>query len=335
MLLTDPANLVEGPRGPDTLATPAYRMVEFMSDGAVLRGRLYLPDRQPAPVVVMAHGFSATIPMVLDRYAECFRERGLSVFAFDHRGHGSSDGEPRGEINPWVQALGYLDAIGAARALASIGSSAVALWSDSLSARAALGVTALDDRISALVCQVPALGGQPGVDDTGGERLAAMERFLRTGPLRSPSDRWSTSPVVSADQTASPSALKPLSAFRWFIEYGGRYGTGWTNRVVFTAPSDAPDFDPFACAPRVRVPTLFAMSPDDEMPGAVSQVTRAVFDRISGPKELLEVDGGHFGLLEHPSLAFDQASEAQASFLTRTLGATAWSDPLPSRAVGS
>lgn len=68
---------------------------------------------------------------------------------------------------------------------------------------------------------------------------------------------------------------------------------------------------------------MFAMSADDEMPGAVSKVTRAVFDRISGPKELVEVDGGHFGLLEHPSVAFDRTSEAQAAWLTRALGATA------------
>jgi len=81
--------------------------------------------------------------------------------------------------------------------------------------------------------------------------------------------------------------------------------------------------DPFACAPLVSVPTMFAMSADDEMPGAVSKVTRAVFDRISGPKELVEVDGGHFGLLEHPSVAFDRTSEAQAAWLTRALGATA------------
>ena len=316
MLATDPTDLDDG------RPTAEYRTVEFMSDGAVLRGRLYLPDQQPAPVVVMAHGFSATIPMVMDRYAECFRERGLAVLAFDHRGHGSSDGEPRGEINPWVQALGYIDAIGAAGAIAEIGSSAVALWSDSLGARVALGVAALDDRISALVCQVPALGGERGAADADGERLATMERFLRTGLVRSPSDQWKSAPVVSADQTASPSALKPLTAYRWFIEYGGRYGTGWTNQVVYTAPRDAPEFDPFACAPRVRVPTLFAMSADDEMPGAVSEVTRAVFDRISGPKELLEVDGGHFGLLEHPSRAFDKTSEAQAAWLTRTLGAT-------------
>ena len=322
MLVTDPAGLVEGPPGPDSSATAAYRMVEFTSDGATVRGRLYRHGDRPAPVVVMAHGFSATVPMSLDKYAERFYERGLTVLAFDHRGHGASDGDPRGEINLWVQARGYIDAMSFIRESGEIGSSPVALWSDSLSARVALGVAALDDRISALVCQVPALGDRLGPEDLEAARLDAMRRYLATGPLRRPPDAWASSSVVSPDQSTSPSALKPLTAFRWFIEYGGRYGSGWTNRVVFTAPSDAPDFDPFAYAPRVAVPTLFAMSPEDEMPGAVSEVTRAVFDRISGPKELVEVDGGHFGLLEHPSLAFEQTSEAQAEWLTRTLGAT-------------
>jgi hypothetical protein len=77
----------------------------------------------------------------------------------------------------------------------------------------------------------------------------------------------------------------------------------------------------------------FAMSADDEVPGAVSEVTRAVFDRISGPKELVEVDGGHFGL-EYPSHAFDETSQARAAWLARTLGNGA-SGRLPSRAAGS
>ena len=146
---------------------------------------------------------------------------------------------------------------------------------------------------------------------------------MRRGALRGPSHEWTSSPVVSADQATSPSALKPLTAFRWFIEHGGRYDAGWTNRVVVTTPRDAPPFDPFACAPRIRVPTHFSMSHDDEMPGAVSDVTRAVFDRIPGPKELVEVEGGHFGILEYPSTAFERASQAQATFLARTVGVSA------------
>lgn len=52
-----------------------------------------------------------------------------------------------------------------------------------------------------------------------------------------------------------------------------------------------------AFAPRIGIPTLFVMSPEDESPFAVSAATRAVFDRLTGPK-------------------------AQAEWLSRTLGTT-------------
>ncbi|MDP3209405.1 MAG: alpha/beta hydrolase, partial [Rhodoglobus sp.] len=291
MAETDPADAIANRAATPKPPSADFRLVEFSSDGATLRGRLYLPERRPAPVVVMAHGFSATIPMVMDRYAEVFRERGIAVLVYDHRGHGTSDGEPRGEINYWVQARGYIDAIDAARALAEVDASRIAIWSDSLTARVALGVLALDPRLAGLVCQVPALGDAEGPEDSDGSRLDALQQFLADGNFRRPSDTWTSMAVVSPDQASAPSALKPVTAFRWFIEYGGRYGTGWTNRVVMTAPREAPDFDPFACAPSVRVPTLFAMSVEDEMPGAASAVTRAVFDILGGPREVIDLDG--------------------------------------------
>ena len=63
------------------------RNIEFLSEGATLRGRLYIhPDQStPAPVVVMAHGFSATINgMVADRFAEVFFDAGFTVLLYDH-----------------------------------------------------------------------------------------------------------------------------------------------------------------------------------------------------------------------------------------------------------
>jgi hypothetical protein len=61
------------------------------------------------------------------------------------------------------------------------------------------------------------------------------------------------------------------------------------------------------------------IAPEDEMPGAKPEVSRAVFDAVAGPKELIEIDGGHFGLLHCPSDLFDRASLAQCDFLVRTL----------------
>ncbi len=61
--------------------------VEFESEGAVLRGFLYqaTKGKPPFPMVVMAHGTSATVPMVADRYGEVFAEAGVSALLYDHR----------------------------------------------------------------------------------------------------------------------------------------------------------------------------------------------------------------------------------------------------------
>ena len=70
--------------------------VTFNSEGADLSGWLYVPDSGPPwPLVVMAHGFSATRHMTADKYAEVFHKAGLAVLLYDHRGFGDSGGEPR------------------------------------------------------------------------------------------------------------------------------------------------------------------------------------------------------------------------------------------------
>jgi hypothetical protein len=61
------------------------------------------------------------------------------------------------------------------------------------------------------------------------------------------------------------------------------------------------------------------ISPEDEMPGASPRIARMVFDAAPEPKELVEIGGGHFGLLYYPSPLFDQASRVQCEFLLRHL----------------
>jgi len=45
------------------------------------------------------------------------------------------------------------------------------------------------------------------------------------------------------------------------------------------------------------------IAPKDEMGGANPAVARAAYDSISAKKELLEIAGGHFGLLHLPERA--------------------------------
>jgi uncharacterized protein len=302
-----------------------HRPVEFASEGVALRGRLYgWPEaRRPRPLVVMAHGFSATISgMVADRFADVFHASGFSVLLYDHGGFGLSDGLPRCEIDPFRQAREYRHAVDFALTLPEVDSERVALWGDSLSAAAAIAAAAADARVAALIAQVPACGStSPPPDADGALFEAACRPFLdrcaaggyavtRRGPM----------PVVSCDQAGAPSLLAPITAYRWFIEYGGRHGTGWENRASVLVAERPASWQPALCAGRVQAPSLFLIAPDDEMPGADPRVAMEAFGRVPAAKELLEIGGGHFGLLHHPGELFDVASAAQARFLVRQLG---------------
>lgn len=298
-----------------------FANVEFESQGAVLRGRLYRPPgTEPVPIVVMAHGTSATITMTTDRYAEAFRECGLAVLLYDHRNFGDSGGQPRQEINPWVQVRGYCDAITYIESLPGIDGDGVAIWGDSYSAAEAIVVGAVDDRPAAVVAQIPAIGAKLAPPDPDGALFLALRDTVRDGSVAGgPQETTGPLPVVSADQLNAPSLLTPIQAFRWFIEYGGRHGSGWENRVTRVLPSTPAPFHAGIAAPHLLHPLLMMIAPEDEMVAANPEVSRAVYRSVPARKELVEIDGGHFGLLHHPSVQFDQASRVQSDFLVRTL----------------
>jgi len=296
------------------------RDVTFESEGAELSAWFYSPDSSPPwPLIVMAHGFSATKKMVADRYAEIFTEARMAVLLYDHWGFGASGGEPRHQVNPWVQTRGYRDAIAFATTLENVDPARIAVWGDSYSSGAALVVAALDSRVGALVVQVPALGEELPSDDPDGSARESMKQMVRTGSVEPTEDEIrGPMPVVWDDQNRRPSALKPETAFRWFNGYGTRSGTNWTNEVTVVRPK-SPQWQPGLCATDVSCPALFVVSPDDEMPRSAPAVSRDAFEKLSGPKEWVEIPGGHFGLLYYPSEAFDRASSAQSRFLMETL----------------
>ncbi len=295
--------------------------VEFQSLGAPLRGWLFHPPARRAPAVVMAHGFSATRSMTIDKYAEAFCANGFAVLLYDHRGFGASGGEPRLEVNPWTQTRGYLDAVEFVSRADGIDPDRIAIWGDSLSGGGACVAAAIDPRIRAVVVQVPAFGEKTPPPDGDGRRFEMLRKAaLSPNVLNYGRPTLGPVPVVSADQVRQPSAQKPLSAFRWFIEYGGRFGSGWANDVTIALGETPIPWQPGLCGPHIDVPVLMIVSPEDEMVRANPSVARAVFESLKGPKEWHAIAGGHFGLLYHPSEIFDEAQQAQVSFLSCWLG---------------
>lgn len=103
------------------------------SDHVTLRGWLYTPSSADAgaklPCLVMAHGFSAVKEMDLDTFAEHFTSHlKLACLVYDNRCFGASDGQPRQEINPWLQMSDYSDAITYAQSLPEVNADKIGIW---------------------------------------------------------------------------------------------------------------------------------------------------------------------------------------------------------------
>lgn len=297
--------------------------VEFPSEGATLRGLLFAGGSQTEseqPLVIMAHGTSATVNMVADRYAEVFARAGLAVLLYDHRNFGSSEGEPRQEINPWIQCRGYRDAMRFAKTLGGIDPERIALWGDSYTGGQVVVVAATGPRVKAVVAQVPVFGAEAPMVEPSRANFDSISEVLSRGDVRG--SRETTTgplPVVSADQASTPSLLKPIQAFRWFIDYGGRPGSRWHNTVTRVVPETPVPFHPALCAPFVTAPTLLMVAPADEMVHADYAVARQAYELIPAPKRWYDIAGGHFGLLYWPGKLFDEASRVQTEFLKKWL----------------
>jgi hypothetical protein len=136
---------------------------------------------------------------------------------------------------------------------------------------------------------------------------------------RTSSQHSGTDAGRSDDQICRPSALKPLTAYRWFSEYGKRPDSGWVNTITRAQPATPVAWHAGLCPKYVSCPTLFVVAPEDEMPGSFPVVARRAFDDLAGPKQWLDIAGGHFGLLYFPSDEFERAACAEARFLTESL----------------
>lgn len=297
--------------------------VEVDADGVTLRGWLFEPASRSGeiPAVVMIHGFSATAEgMVADRYAAAFAQIGVAALLVDTRGFGGSDGEPRCQIDPWAEARDYIACIDHLVGTDGIDAGAIAVWGDSLSGRVAAVVAAVDQRVAAAIVQCPAFGDEIDPPDVDGSAFDTIRGILLDATFDAYEGRiLGPMPVVSSDQLGTPSFLLPITAYHWFISYGARFGTGWQNRATQRIIDTPVAFSPQPCVPHIDVPFLLVVAEEDEMPWCDAVIARQVHASASGPREVLEVGGGHFGLVYHDSEYFTSSVAAQQRFLTNHL----------------
>lgn len=275
--------------------------IVFASDGATLRGWLYRPDGAAArvPIIVMAHGFSATKEMDLPAFAEAFCKAGFAVLLYDHRNLGASDGEPRGEIDPWAQIRGYRDAITFAQTLPGVDPARIGIWGSSYSGGHVIVVGAIDRRVKCVVSQVPLIDGYANVQRQVRADIIPMlhaqfdadraERFRGEPPAMIP---------VVASQEGEPGFFQTDDCRKFFLGFGDRAPT-WRNLVTLRSIEMVTEYNPGSFIGRVSpTPLLMVVGLGDTL--AVADLALDAYDRARPPKRLVTLNCGHFDVYSGP-----------------------------------
>ena len=287
--------------------------VTFSSDGTMCAAWLYQPDGDgPHPILVMAHGFSATRDQRLDVYAERFCASGVGVLLFDYRHFGASDGEPRQLLDIGRQQADFRAALARARAIDWVDPTRVGLFGSSFSGGHVIAVAAADDQIAAVVSQAPFIDGLASLRPIGIKNLAlATAAGLRDqlGALagRAPHYIPAVGPpgtfAIMSTPESEPGFTNMTSA-----------DTGWVNRVAGRIALTVGLYRPGRAAARVKCPILFCVCDQDSLAPAKHTLRWAA----SAPRgEIKRYRVGHFEI--YVGEPFEQAVADQTAFLERTL----------------
>lgn len=297
----------------------SYRELAFQSHGSACSAWHFTGDAAAGrPVVVMAHGFGGTKDSGLQPFAEKLSGAGFGVLAFDYRGFGGSEGQPRQSISIERQEQDYAAAVEFAKTLPDVNPEKVVLWGVSMSGGQVLRVAAGRDDIAAVIAMTP-------LTDPLATSRAVLKQYTLTTALRATVDgarsRWAVArgrPPVLMKLTSRPGEHGALSLDGAYENYLSIAGPSWRNEVDSAVGFELAKIRTKAAAKRLRSELLIQIADFDRFVPAASVARTAVHGRA----QVHHYPCDHFDVWPgHPW--FEQASRDQIGFLTRVLGPVA------------
>jgi uncharacterized protein len=263
--------------------------------------------------VVMAGGFAVPKEPGTDPFAQHFSDAGFTVLAFDYRGLGESEGQPRLVQRIGHQLADWRAAIEYARTLPGVDPARVAIWGFSLSGGHVFRVAARNPGLAAAIAQTPNADGLPAARNAARyQGLPTMLRLTGRGiadavgglvgrppllvPLAAP--RGTVAVLSTPDGLEGGHVLSP----------GNRY-PDWQQAVAARSTLALASYRPGRDAARVRCPLLVMVCDQDQTALAEPAVAAA---RRAPQAELVRLPGGHYAPFTG---MHEQAVAAQLTFL--------------------
>ncbi|MDQ6748433.1 MAG: alpha/beta fold hydrolase [Candidatus Dormibacteraeota bacterium] len=288
--------------------------VQFASQDGQCAAWLYRPEgNRPVPLVVMAHGFSATREQRLDAYAERFQRAGLGVLLFDYRHFGASPGEPRQLLDIKRQHADFHAAIAHARGLDWVDAERIALFGSSFSGGHVIAIGAQDKRVAAIVAQCPFTDGLASLP-----KLGLRNIVLATGAgLRDQLGALAGRPPHYIPAVGPPGSLAVMSSRDAQPGFAALTppDTLWENRVAARVTLAISLYRPGRAAARLNCPVLFCVCERDVITPPAQTLKYAA---MTPHAEVRRYPVGHFEI--YVGETWERAVVDQTEFLSRSLG---------------
>jgi fermentation-respiration switch protein FrsA (DUF1100 family) len=213
----------------------------------------------------------------------------------DNRNFGASDGEPRQEIDPWLQVRDYSDAITCAQRQGETDPERIGVWGSSYSGGHVLAVAAIDRRVKCVVSQVPAVSGSQGFRRlVRADMLAGLNAMLAQDRRDRASGKAPAMVPVVDENPAAMSALPTADSYTWFTQTHQARAPSWRNEVTLRTLEYGFGYEPGAYIGNISpTPLLLIVAIQDHL--AVSDLAIKAYEQAYEPKKLVLLPGGHFG----------------------------------------
>jgi len=286
--------------------------VRFEVDGTAIHAWLYLPENIsiPVPCIVMANGLGGTKDMLLESYANRFRESGLAVLTFDYRFFGKSGGEPRQLIWMPHQVKDLENAIGYARHRKEIDPARIGLWGTSAGGGHVITIAARDNKIACVSAMVPMLDGKAAIENPGGEEngwlsfrlfLHAQRDMLRYR-LGLPPHRI---PIINR-----PGTIGLMTSADTYDDFVKLLPDDYVNQACARIILRTSSYRPVETAQNIQCPVLLQISENDSIiPKIVSEET---IRKLGSKATVKYYSVGHFEIYTKES--FERSVKEQLAF---------------------
>jgi hypothetical protein len=261
----------------------------------------------------------------LPRFAVRLQQQGYAVLAYDHRGWGSSGGEPRNETNPLRQAEDYHDAVIFAGTLPGIDAKRICVWGIGHSGGAATIAAADDPNIKAVILVMPWLSGIRDASGFVAGHLAETwderkEMCLNSTPKElTYTQVWDRNQVEAEGDRGSivihgPGPYEFSAGLRKLSDAAG---TPWENRISLRSLYCISRSEPKDYIRRISpTPCLHLAASEDVLTGTLEE-HKAAFETGGEPHEFVQLPTHHIG--NYFDDGFEANIKAQIAFLNRYL----------------